>query len=64
MSYSKLQSTLRFLTKLDRAIDQDEELEELNEFYNELNISALDLFNILEKVKSNQIKHIIVGYHL
>lgn len=53
VSYSKLQSTLRYMTKLDRAINNEKELDELNEFYQSHNISALDLFYILEEVNNN-----------
>lgn len=38
------------MTKLDRAIDNEKPLEQLNEFYKSQNISALDLFKILEEV--------------
>ncbi|XP_046452018.1 pickpocket protein 28-like [Daphnia pulex] len=48
ISYQKMQLTLRYMTKLDRAINNERELKELNEFYKSRNISALDLFKILE----------------
>jgi hypothetical protein len=48
--YEKMQLTLRYMTKLDRAINNERELKELNEFYKSRNISALELFKILEMV--------------
>jgi hypothetical protein len=38
------------MTKLDRAIDNEKELKELYQFYKSQNISALELFKILEEV--------------
>jgi hypothetical protein len=38
------------MTKLDRAIDNEKELKELDQFYESQNITAIDLFNILVKV--------------
>ncbi|XP_057370231.1 pickpocket protein 28-like [Daphnia carinata] len=49
VSYIKLQSTLRYMTKLDRAINNEEELLRLSRYYEARNISALDLFRILKK---------------
>lgn len=49
VSYSEMQSTLRYMTKLDRAINNERPLKELNQFYKSRNISALDLFKILEE---------------
>lgn len=49
VSYIKLQSTLRYMTKLDRAINNEEELLRLGSYYEARNISALDLFRILKK---------------
>jgi len=48
-----MQLTLRYMTKLDRAIDNEKELKELDEFYKSRNISALDLFKILEEVSES-----------
>jgi hypothetical protein len=45
-----MQLTLRYMTKLDRAIDNEKELKELDQFYESQNITAIDLFNILVKV--------------
>lgn len=45
-----LQQTLRYMTKLDRAINMEKELEDLSSKYKSLNISALDLFELLENV--------------
>ena len=45
-----MQLTLRYMTKLDRAIDNEKELKELYQFYKSQNISALELFKILEEV--------------
>lgn len=45
-----MQSTLRYMTKLDRAITNEDELEELSQFFESQGISALDLFKILKKV--------------
>ena len=50
MSYSTLQTTLKYMTNFDRAINNDAELRELNEIYQTNNISALDLFKLLKKV--------------
>ncbi len=50
--YQKMQLTLRYMTKLDRAINNEKELKELDEFYKSRNISALDLFKILETVSA------------
>jgi hypothetical protein len=44
------------MTKLDRAIDNEKELKELDRFYESQNISALDLFNILVEVNDHS-KH-------
>ena len=54
----KLQSTLSYMTKLDRAINNEIELRELSAFYAEHNISSIDLFNILKTVikESTQIQ--------
>ena len=41
------------MTKLDRAIDNEKELKELDQFYKSRNISALDLFKILEEVSES-----------
>ncbi|KAK4020504.1 pickpocket protein 28 isoform X2 [Daphnia magna] len=55
VSYTKLQSTLRFMTKLDRAFDEyndeenQEKLLEMSQLYQARNISASDLFEILKK---------------
>lgn len=46
-----MQLTLRYMTKLDRAINNEKELKELEKFYQLHNISALDLFNILVEVR-------------
>lgn len=54
VSYIKLQSTLRYMTKLDRAINNEEELLRLGSYYEARNISALDLFRILKKVITNR----------
>lgn len=45
-----MQKTLRYMTKLDRAIQNEKELEKLNEFYHSYNISATDLFAVLKEV--------------
>lgn len=39
------------MTKLDRAVIDEEELLELSQFYRSLNISASELYKILKKVK-------------
>ncbi len=39
------------MTKLDRAINNEKELKELEKFYQLHNISALDLFKILVEVR-------------
>ena len=41
---------MNYMTKLDRAIGSEKELQELNFFYESLNVTPIDLFNILEKV--------------
>ncbi len=38
------------MTKLDRALNNEEELIELSHFYETQNISSLDLFRILRRV--------------
>ena len=50
ITYEMAQQTLRFMTKLDRAIDNGERLKELSEFYASQNISSLDLFHLLKLV--------------
>lgn len=42
------------MTKLDRAINNEEELLRLGSYYEARNISALDLFRILKKVITNR----------
>ncbi|KAI9552640.1 putative amiloride-sensitive sodium channel [Daphnia sinensis] len=49
VTYEKMQETLRYMTKLDRAITNEKELEYLNGYYEALNISSLDLFEILRE---------------
>ncbi len=39
------------MTKLDRAINNQEDLKSLNQFYRTVNISAKDLFQILKNVR-------------
>jgi len=48
-----MQQTLRYMTKLDRAIKNEKELENLSEFYRALNISSADLFDVLKKVSKH-----------
>jgi hypothetical protein len=50
VSYAKLQTTLRYMTKLDRAFNNEEELLKLSLYYEALNITALDLFKVLKRV--------------
>ena len=45
-----MQETLRFMTKLDRAILQEEQLQQLSQFYRSENISPMDLFKLLRDV--------------
>lgn len=45
-----MQQTLRYMTKLDRAIDKEKELAGLGEYYRSLNITSADLFDVLKKV--------------
>ena len=45
-----MQLTLRYMTKLDRAIHNEKELKKLDQFYESQNITAIDLLNILVKV--------------
>lgn len=40
------------MTKLDRAINNEVELLKLSRYYEARNISAIDLFRILKKVKT------------
>ncbi|XP_046649315.1 pickpocket protein 28-like isoform X2 [Daphnia pulicaria] len=49
ITYDKMQQTLRYMTKLDRAIKNEKELENLSEFYRTQNISSADLFDVLKK---------------
>lgn len=53
ITYEMAQQTLRFMTKLDRAIDNGERLKELSEFYASQNISSLDLFHLLKLTAPN-----------
>ncbi len=50
ISYSKLQTTLKYMTNLDRAVNNEQELKELSELYQMNNITALDLFRLLKRV--------------
>jgi len=45
-----MQNTLRYMTKLDRAINNENKLSELDTLYNSYNITPADLFNILNRV--------------
>jgi len=47
-----MQNTLRYMTKLDRAINNEDKLSELDNLYNTHNITPVDLFNILNRVKT------------
>lgn len=50
------------MTKLDRAIIDEDELQELNDFYRTLNISAHDLFKILTKVRNHMKRRILITH--
>lgn len=39
------------MTKLDRAIKHEHDLEQLSDFYKSENITAIELFELLKKVK-------------
>lgn len=52
-----MQKTLRYMTKLDRAINNEDELNALNQFYQTSDITATDLFNVLKEV--NKLNHSI-----
>ena len=39
------------MTKLDRALNNEDELIELSKFYQTQNVSSLDLFRILRRVQ-------------
>ncbi|KAI9565143.1 putative amiloride-sensitive sodium channel [Daphnia sinensis] len=49
ITYEKMQKTLRYMTKLDRAIQNEKELDNLSGYYKSLNISSTDLFDVLKK---------------
>ena len=46
-----MQKTLRYMTKLDRAINNEKDLMELERKYKSLNINSTDLFDVLKKVR-------------
>lgn len=50
ITYEKMQKTLRYMTKLDRAIQNEKELDNLSGYYKSLNITSTDLFDVLKKV--------------
>lgn len=50
MSFATMQRALRYITKLDRAKLAANDLDELNDYYKSLNISATELFKILNRV--------------
>lgn len=60
MTYEVMQRTLRYMTKLDRAIQREEDLAELSAFYKELNVSPMDLFNLLKKVNLSIIRSVVM----
>ena len=45
-----MQQTLSYMTKLDRAIDNQRELLQLSKFYHSINVSPTDLFGVLKQV--------------
>lgn len=45
-----MQDTLRYMTKLDRAIGAKGELQRLSQFYKTANITPSDLFEVLKQV--------------
>lgn len=47
ITYSTMQKTLRYMTKLDRAETGRMELDELSQYFRSLNISATELFSVL-----------------
>ena len=51
VSYDVMQKTLRYMTKLDRAINNEKDLMELERKYKSLNINSTDLFDVLKKVR-------------
>jgi len=48
--YEKIQQALRFMTKWDRAIDNESDLRYLGDLFNTTDISKMDLFNLLKSV--------------
>jgi hypothetical protein len=48
--YEKMQQALRYMTKWDRAIDNESDLLKLSEIFNTTNISKMDLFTLLKTV--------------
>ena len=54
ISYDVMQKTLRYMTKLDRAINNKVNLEQLKQFYESAHISANDLFQILKNVRNKK----------
>ncbi|XP_032777886.2 pickpocket protein 28 [Daphnia magna] len=53
VSYSTIHKTLRYMTKLDRAIKHEHDLEQLSDFYKSENITAIELFELLKKTAPN-----------
>ena len=49
-----MQDTLRYMTKLDRAINAQEELQRLSQFYKTANITPNDLFEVLKRVSDER----------
>ena len=46
-----MQDTLRYMTKLDRAINAQDELQRLSQFYKMANVTPNDLFEVLKRVR-------------
>jgi len=49
-----MQDTLRYMTKLDRAINAQVELQRLSQFYQTANITPNDLFEVLKRVRDKR----------
>lgn len=50
VSFERMQETLRYMTKLDRAILAEQQLQQLSQFFRSENISPMDLFMLLREV--------------
>ena len=64
MSFSTMQRALRYSPRLDRAKMATRDLKELTHYYKSLNISATELFKILNRVTVNTTSPLRYECHL